>query len=190
MSGTQDVGDHTAQGQSGSLPCDGTTGVRELIGEHLGSAGQGLELVGSTYPAWRWADLDAALDGLDEDQTMRGVGPGVSSLAELLASSTEARRNDPDDYRPGRVEYRPGPVEYQLGRVDCQPGPVQRSAFPVGPDEVRFVGTNVLRLVRVEGAPVVVFAYDTCGEPGVRVEVLAADQAAARSVLARIDDAV
>lgn len=155
--------DPSAQALSGPLPHDDSGRLGQLIERHLGSTGRGLELVGSTYPAWHWADVDVALDGLDEDQTLRGVAPdGVSSLAELLASRSE---------------------EYQLG-------PVQRSTFPVGPDEARCVATNALRLVRIGGTPVVVFAHSAHREPGVRVEALAADPAASRSVLAGIDAAV
>ena len=187
----------TGQDQSGPPPRDDSSRWNQLIEGHLGSAGPGLELVGATYPAWRWVDVDAALDGLDEDQTLRGVGPGVSSVAELLTSSTDGHRNDPDDYRlrpgddrVGPVEHRVRPGEQRLRPGDHRPGPVQRSAFPVGPDEVRCVATNALRLVWTDGGPVVVFAIGTPGEQGARVEVLAADSEAARSVLAAIDDAV
>lgn len=187
-SGSSGARDVSAVDRSGAVPRDVAEGLGQLIERHLGSVGPGLELFGPTYPAWHWADVDAALDGLDEDQAVCGVGPGcLGSLAELLADRSE----------------------------ECRPGSVQRSAFPVGPDEVRWVATNALRLVRVGGDPVVVFAYGTHGaaahgsasrggvsdggaahhnvsrgEPGVRVEVLAADPAAARSVLAAIDAAV
>ncbi|SMY12984.1 ATPase family associated with various cellular activities (AAA) [Brevibacterium jeotgali] len=192
-----------AEERSAAQPHDVAVGLGQLIEGHLRSAGRGLELCGSTYPAWHWADVDAALDGLDEGQTVCGADPGRrGGLAELLADRSEV----------------------------CRPGPVQRSAFPVGPDEVRWVATNALRLVRVGGDPVVVLAYGTHdraahggasrgefwgawsgeigdaarsgisdgsaahhvprGEPGVRVDVLAEDPAAARSVLGRIDAAV
>ncbi|MGO1439131.1 MAG: AAA family ATPase [Brevibacterium yomogidense] len=135
--------------------------------------------------------MDAALDWLDEDQILFGVGPAVRGLAELLRSA-------PDDDRAGRDGYLNDRHGDGSGRVDFQLGPVHRSAFPVGPDEVRFVATNGLRLIRVDRVPVVVFARDfrgdshgdSRGDTGVRVEVLAADLPAARSALEKIDAAV
>lgn len=135
--------------------------IAEVVEAHLGTSPVVLEPVRATYPRWRWADVDAALDRLDA-QALRGViGAHSEGLGELVQ----------DMYG-----------SYRLGAV-------QRSAFPVGPGEVRYVATNALRFAIVQGRPVVTYAHlgDGMEETDVHVEVLAGDPALARQVLADLD---
>jgi hypothetical protein len=134
------------------------------LGEHLRASPRSLDPVRQEFPLWRWVDVDAALDALSATQVLRGVVPAgdPEGLSELLSN------------RYGN---------YGVGSVD-------RKALPSGPGEVKHVATNALRLLEIDGEPVVAFATEAAGpdpEGSIAVEVLSADPALSRSVLSRID---
>ena len=143
-------------------------GGREIataVDAHLGGPAAQREPVGSTYPRWRWADVDQALDALLPGDVAGVGGSHSEGLAELIG----------DEFG-----------NYSLGAVE-------RSTFPTGHDSVRYVAMNALRFATYEGVPVIAYAHvsETMGEEHhVQVEVLAQEHAFARTVLAALDEAI
>lgn len=134
------------------------------LGRHLGASPRSLDPVRQEFPQWRWVDVDTALDSLSATQVLRGVVPAgdPDGLSEILSN-----------------QY----GNYSLGSVD-------RKALPSGPGEVKHVATNAIRLVKIDGEPVIAFATEVDSpnqEGSIAVEVLSADPAVSRGVLSRID---
>lgn len=139
----------------------GREAFSSLLAAHLGEDPETLPPVRQEFAGWRWVDVDTALDGLDPGQRLHGVVPGdaEASLSDLLSNQYTA---------------------YALGAVE-------RRALSAGPDQVRHVATNALRLLTVGDRPVVALAVASeHPEEVVAVEVLSGDEVLSREVLARI----
>jgi ATP-dependent 26S proteasome regulatory subunit len=143
----------------------GGSEIATAVDAHLGGPAAQREPVGSTYPRWRWADVDQALDALLPGDAAGVGGSHSEGLAELIGDMFG---------------------NYNLGAVE-------RSTFPTGHDSVRYVAMNALRFATFEGEPVIAYAHvsETMGEEHhVQVEVLAREQTFARTVLAALDEAI
>jgi len=144
---------------------NGTHELVDLLDAHLGAPAKQMESVGASYPRWRWADVDLALDTLLPGEPVGVTGSHSEGLGDIIEDTF-------GNYRPGAV---------------------QRNAFPSGHGSVRYVAMNALRLTRFEGEPVVAYAHgeDMMGdESNMQIEVLTADPALSRRVLAALDAAI
>src|SRR5690606_8671811 len=136
---------------------NGTHELVDLLDAHLGAPAKQMESVGASYPRWRWADVDLALDTLLPGEPVGVTGSHSEGLGDIIEDTF-------GNYRPGAV---------------------QRNAFPSGHGSVRYVAMNALRLTRFEGEPVVAYAHgeDMMGdESNMQIEVLTADHALSRRV--------
>lgn len=142
--------------------------IASELHSHLGTDPRSIEPVRQEYARWQWAEIDAALDSLADDQDLRGVIPAhdASGLSDLLTNHYNV---------------------YELGAIE-------RRAFPTGPETVRYVATNGLRLLWIGEKPVIALALEVEDGPSdthkIVVEVMCEDHELARETLAGIDQSV
>lgn len=144
------------------------TPLGDIVSDHLGTPVENLPLVTESLPAHRLVDADIALEHLasrDQDARLIGVTGGQQryheDLPQLLSSP--------------HMPYDVGPVEYLSENV--------------GPDAQRQVVAFGLRLLRVDGEPVVVLQRAPRREMGrmdARLEVIATTTESSAAVLTEI----
>ncbi|MGW4940070.1 AAA family ATPase [Actinoplanes sp. NPDC004185] len=148
----------------------GEPGLVALLTDHLGADPRRLPVVSEEFPAYRLADLDVALDEIEqrgEPATLLGIGGGEQrrhhSLSEILEAS-------------GRFQ------QFPVGAVDY-------SSTATGPDSTREIVSFGMRLFSFDGAPVAVLqrgADPRTGSTNARMEVLAAAPGVAAALISTV----
>ncbi len=143
------------------------TKLGALLSEHLGVDAATLPIVTEQIAAHRFVDADLALDALTREHGGRVIG--VTGGEQRLHSSLAELITNP--YHP----FAEGPISYE--------------ARATGPDTERRVVSFGIRLLRIDGAPLVIVqrgASPQHGRETAQLELLSADEGLASESIRRV----